>query len=640
MRNTSLPGAIIRAGLLFVVSATMAFAFPSARGGSRMAYEPTSGSVILYGGISGADSSAKRYDFDDTWQWTGRRWVRLYPANSPGGRSYASMAWFAPLDGIVLFGGQTNGEPNGDTWLFKGGNWSQLNPGGTPEARRLAGIAFDSTRNRLVLFGGSNKLTNVYDTWEFDGLSWTRTSSAGPQLTNPQLAYDASRDTLLLIGNNSSNARETHRYNNGTWEKLAPTKQPSCVVESAMVYQEHSQRIVHIGGACSGFGTDETWEWDGADWIKLDPKPGVGTVFSHSAAYDVARQETIVFGGTDFVVRNSTYRFRDSVFTPAGSILATPGPRSLFVMESDPGRGVVWLYGGQNESAGYFDLWKLQNGNWSNATTSDIPNVCASPAGTFDTDRGRLVLLCEDSSTYEWDGEKWYTFASLKNKPPSSRFRSMAYDASAKKTLTFGGFNGSSYERETWGWNGTEWTRVSRNSQPKSRALANMFYDPISKKTYLYGGIGQASSEDRIIRYGDFHALEGDKWVEMKTGTFPPARYGAMDGLNPESKKTVIFGGKNEKEEYINEQWEWNGSAWAKLANTNSPSARMNGGLSWDPAAGAMSLYGGYAGLYFSELWALRGGRWELDQDELPGRRRPRIGPTRGGSDRGTQAID
>lgn len=623
MLNRSLPGAFLRAGLLFVVTATVAFAFPAARGGSRMAFDPTSGSVILYGGISGADSAAKRYDFDDTWEWTGRRWVRLYPETNPGARSYHHMAWFAPLNGIVVFGGQRNGEPLNDTWLFKDGEWTQLQTNESPSPRRLGTMAFDTARNRLVLFGGASKTENLYDTWEFDGISWIQTSAAGPEITGPQMAYDASRETMLLIGNSrTASERQTYRLVNGAWEKLSPEKQPTCITESAIVYQEHNGRIVLIGGSCAGFGVDETWEWDGENWIKLETKPGIGPVFSHSAAYDAARQETLIFGGSDFVLRGSTHRFRDTAFRTAQGVRVDPGPRSLFVMESDPRNGVVWLYGGHTESADYYDLWKLENGNWSNASTFDIPTVCTSPAGAFDSDRGRLVLLCEDSTTYEWDGTKWYTFTDTRNNPPGARFRSMVYDASLKKTLTFGGYNGITYERETWAWDGSNWTRIAKNNQPKARALATMFYDPISKKSYIYGGIGQPTEEDRVVRYGDFLALQNDKWVEIKTGTIPPGRYGAMADLNPVSGHTVMFGGKSEREEYLNEQWEWNGSSWTKVETANTPSPRMNGGLAWDPGAARMSLYGGYAGLYFSELWALRDGQWTLDRDTPPGRRR------------------
>lgn len=636
MHIRNMPRALLSAALLFVVSATAVFAFPSARIGSRMSYEPATGSVILYGGVTMPDSSGKRHEFDDTWQWTGRRWVQLFPANTPGGRGYHSMAYFRPLDGLVIFGGNRGGEPLDDTWIYRNGNWSQLTPATSPTPRFSAATAVDTDRNRIVIFGGFNKTAALFDTWEFDGVSWIRTNEAGPKITNATLGYDSSRDTMILLGLNDKFERETYRYTNNGWTKLSPAKQPTCITEATLILQEHNEKLVLVGGSCSGFGSDETWEWDGSTWVKIEAKPTAGAVYGQAATYDAARQEVLIFGGADFTPRSTTYSYRDARYVLVATPETDPGPRSLFVMQRDSVRNVVWLYGGHTESSDYFDLWKLQNGKWTNARTSDIPNVCGSPFGAFDSDRGRLVILCEDSNVFEWDGEKWHSFSNVSTKPPGARFRSMTYDANLKRTITFGGYNGALYEKETWTWDGTKWERIAKNNQPKARALAVMFYDPISKKTYLHGGIGQPSSEDRVTRYADFHVLDNGRWTEIKTGTIPPARYGSMVATNPETGRTLVFGGKNEKEEYTNEQWEWNGSAWVKLETGNTPPPRLNGGLAFDPSTGSMALYGGYAGLYFQELWLLRGTQWTVVRDTPGSRRRsafpaPRRGAARPG---------
>ena len=140
-----------------------------------------------------------------------------------------------------------------------------------------------------------------------------------------------------------------------------------------------------------------------------------------------------------------------------------------------------------------------------------------------------------------------------------------------------------------------------------------MFYDPVKKKTFVYGGIGRPTTDDRITRYADMWSFEGTKWLLLKgIATVPPARYGAMTSVEPVSGKILMFGGKSGTEQYINEQWLWDGTTWTKITPANSPSSRMNLGLTVDPSTGKLSLFGGYAGYYYSDLWTFDGSTWTL----------------------------
>ena len=61
----------------FVVGAAFA-AHPTARTGTRMVFDDALGRIVLFGGEADADSSRIRHDLNDTWEWTGTRWVRIY----------------------------------------------------------------------------------------------------------------------------------------------------------------------------------------------------------------------------------------------------------------------------------------------------------------------------------------------------------------------------------------------------------------------------------------------------------------------------------------------------------------------------------------------------------------------------------
>src|SRR5690349_2141772 len=44
-------------------------------------------------------------------------------------------------------------------------------------------------------------------------------------------------------------------------------------------------------------GTQETWEWDGADWRRAAAGSGPSSFGEHAMAYDAVRQRVVVFGG-------------------------------------------------------------------------------------------------------------------------------------------------------------------------------------------------------------------------------------------------------------------------------------------------------------------------------------------------------
>jgi N-acetylneuraminic acid mutarotase len=114
---------------------------PAARGSHTMAYDLSSGRVVLFGGNPARD---------DTWAWDGKTWVQIAEFGPPG-RENAAMTG-SPA-GLILFGGAASQAVFGDSWEFDGKHWTQKQDIG-PAARMGQALAFDSVRNRLVMFGG------------------------------------------------------------------------------------------------------------------------------------------------------------------------------------------------------------------------------------------------------------------------------------------------------------------------------------------------------------------------------------------------------------------------------------------------------------------------------------------------------
>lgn len=607
-----------------VLSASSALASPPARIGAGMAFDPTTERMVMFGGLSEADVAQKRYSFDDTWEWTGRRWVQRATATSPAARAGVVMDTDFNRDRILLFGGGTNISEESlefnDTWSYRDGVWTRIETPSAPPARRFAAGAFDNARDRLIVYGGLvGRDTVLRDTWEFDGTSWTQVGQDGPDISGVELVVNqATGETLLTgIGVTSTSTFEPrmYRWEGGTWVRLEPTTLPVCLSQTAMVWQEQTGRVLLHGGSCpTGAQNSDTFTWNGTNWEKVTTTGTPGSVFGQAMAYDPNRGETILFGGVDQFTRSTTYRFAGTRWRIELTSGFQPGPRSLMVLESATfnGETAQYLFGGLEDGFTRSDLWRFEGKRWRKVSAPNTPTDCSYPVGAFDSDRSRLVIVCENSNVYEYDGSTFKVFADQSTEPDSRRWSSMAYDPVRKQMVLFGGYTFPTYENDTWLWNGTRWTRAERKGLPDGRALSQLFWDPQSQRILMFGGIGRRSNDDAVKRYEDMWAFDGSRWTPITPATLPPGRYGAAVTWDPSRERIVMFGGKSTQEEYLNDQWEWNGSNWAQVQTTGTPEERMNSAMTWDPDREAIILYGGFRGKYFAHTLMLKDGQWTV----------------------------
>ena len=635
----------------FAFAAAASAATPAARYETRMAFDTARGRGILFGGITAVDTGTKQpYYLNDTWQWSGSRWTQLFPNHAPAGRSGEVLVYDSIRKHIVLFGGHNSTGDLNDTWIFDGLDWVQVDTPNAPPVRFLHGGAYDSARDRVVIFGGSQIITSgttttvnsIYDTWEFDGTTWRQIGGEGPHVAKPMLVYDEKHNQMLMLGIDASGNTLMYAYDAaaGTWGQLKPSTLPACVNEGVFIYDPVNDVPFFTSGICTAATTDnETLTWDGSNWTKLDVKINSGRLFGAAAAFDTSRDIVVQFGGAPpaSVPLSLTYIYTADTGWVTVSDSTVPGPRSLFVFATDPARNLIWLFGGLNEVTTFDELWQFQNGFWTkNTATDNAPVGCVTPNGAYDTDRQKLVIVCASSETFEWDGTAWKSFTNLKTLPSVRRFSNMVYDQTLKKTVLFGGFDGSNYLDQTWTWDGTQWTRVRNNPAP-SRQLTAMWWDPILKKTVIYGGLGRLTTEDRITRYDDMWTFDGNGWTQLKPSSGTPGmRFGAEVAVDPTTGHTILFGGIRvdtsppvppstlpvQVQVYANDTWEWDGNAWTRPTTDGVPPGRENGGLAFDPTLNTMVMYGGYGGYFLSDMWLLNGNTWRVRPEAGSGGRR------------------
>jgi Galactose oxidase, central domain len=245
---------------------------PSPREGAAMAYDAATNTLVLFGGTT-ALSGAQCCDLNDTWIWNGATstWTQVFPSMSPPARRFdgQGMAYDPNTGTVVLFGGTTTypgtGTKFGDTWTWNGltQTWTQQSPATSPTPRFGHGMTNDRAGN-IVLFGGTdNTPANLSDTWVWDGTTWQQQSPATAPAARGLLAmvYDPDLHKVVLFGGASSiYYNDTWTWDGLAWTHLTPATNPPDRYAFGMDYDNAAHAVVLFGGFSSGPALNDTWE--------------------------------------------------------------------------------------------------------------------------------------------------------------------------------------------------------------------------------------------------------------------------------------------------------------------------------------------------------------------------------------------
>lgn len=256
--------------------------------------------TVMFGGRPYSDAPP----FGDTWEFNGRCWLPITTDNAPPRRFWHSMVFDSHRNRIVLFGG---GDPDigiryNDTWEYDGTDWQQIATAHSPPQMLVRTMVYDGARNRTVLVGGAGISMSYNDTWEYDGTDWVQViTPTSPPLLGPHasMAYDAHRQRAVLTLENGTESLETWEYDGSTWAQVVTSEAPLARWLHSMAYDDCSQRTVLSGGYSpfagqSGADMNDTWEFDGNNWVQIDT-PQSPTPFGQPAmAYDTDFRRVIM----------------------------------------------------------------------------------------------------------------------------------------------------------------------------------------------------------------------------------------------------------------------------------------------------------------------------------------------------------
>ncbi|HEV2519378.1 MAG TPA: hypothetical protein VGX00_01990 [Thermoplasmata archaeon] len=336
-----------------------------------MTYYPTGHDVLLFGGYGCT------LVCNDTWSFAHGNWTDLVPSSTctsttcPSPRADAMMAYYAPLGGVLLFGGGLSffgvTHAFGDTWLFQGGAWRNISGtvGTAPSPRFDGAMTWDSLDNYVLLFGGSLATgATLGDTWIFNGTWHNISASVGTSPPSPRAGMAIANSPsgyILMYGGEAWNGTASVILNDfptsgcfplphvaywfygGVW---SPIKYPACPnlpfrpavttpgdpppcgrTGAALGWSPKNAHFVLYGGYGTTFTTtcsgpirelNDTWTYtappgtsiNGFAWAPSGDSGDPSNRSTMGYAADLTDGYFVLFGGTDGTnAFNSTWRY-------------------------------------------------------------------------------------------------------------------------------------------------------------------------------------------------------------------------------------------------------------------------------------------------------------------------------------------
>jgi Galactose oxidase, central domain len=452
---------------------------PSARYSAAFAYDDAAGVVVLFGGCGSSCRLA------DTWTFDGMSWSKCTSTNclsvGPSARYGASMAFDPATGTLVMYGGcSSTGCPSGETWSFdpaNGGVWFLLLSSSPAPARMQAAMTYDPQAGALLLWGGIEPGGGVVGGMGamFAGGTWS--DSVAPRAAaleeeplpvfGAQMVYDSARHVVVLFGgcpatsvNPSCSAgslfASSWTYANGTWTIACTQCGPPPRWDAAMAYDAVDNYTVLFGGcpdiaagnnSCAA-PMNDTWIFR-TSWTQLRLAHAPSVRADAAFGWDGFDRYDVLYGGWAGGIGgvntslNDTWTFVNGSWTqcvvatapplPACSLApGSPTPGGLFgaVMATDPTTGLLYLYGGMGNPGGPMPsnaLWQFIGlVGWNLLTHGPVAVYDAAMA--FDANLGNLIVVGGlTSSGQPFDGTQLllgylpntgYTWAVLTNPAP------------------------------------------------------------------------------------------------------------------------------------------------------------------------------------------------------------------------------
>jgi hypothetical protein len=600
---------------------------PAARYGHVAIYDPSSNNMAIFGGGTGTTLQC----LNDTWLLEGANgaggsptWVEMSPSGTlPAARIHSSAVYDPTTNSMILFGGFNCSKTYyNDVWLLSNANgvggtpaWKKLTTFGTPPStRESSAVAYDSVNNVLMMYGGDGNSVDDGDVWTLSNANgtggspvWTQlapTGTAPMARTGVQAIYDSVHDRITVFGGFYKSVTLTDTwaltFANGiggapAWTKIAPTGTAPSVGYYSASYDTSANAMYIFAGSSSATklaGDDHAFTLSNANGIGTSAwtRGGPATRYAQSAFYDSVSNGMFVFGGQhsltntnfsdywelhDAVGSNNLSWTSVTVATVKGG--TRPASRGGHVGLYDSVSNRMMIFGGEEgfPSPCVNDYWVLTGANnvvgakptWvSEPVSGTLPAARAHHAGAYDPTTNSLIIFGGYGCASNYFNDVWvlsnanavsgtlaWTQLSPTGPGPSARESASAIYNSSTNTLTvFGGdAGGTTPFGDLWilsnanGTGGTPaWTEITTTGGPAARSGHTATYDSVNNLMTIDGGWnGTALLADTWVL--SFANGQGGTpaWTQIVPLTTPPARRFHSAIYDAAQNQMNIFGG-------------------------------------------------------------------------------------------------
>ncbi|MBL8753600.1 MAG: hypothetical protein JNK15_09885, partial [Planctomycetes bacterium] len=214
---------------------------PAGRASSAIAFQPTTGRAVLFGG-----SSQSGQDLGDTFEFDGHGWIHRTPTTSPSPRRGHSMAFDPATKRVVLWGGQTAiGNSLTDTWAWDGLNWTQIPVASPPAAATWSAMTHHGGTNPGLLLVTMDA-TGTSRTYLWTGSSWSPQNLGGGPFTGGfALAHVPMNGHTYLQGGSGG---ELYNWNGSQWSLVTQMGTPGNLTGQSLVWSHNTSKLMVVGG--------------------------------------------------------------------------------------------------------------------------------------------------------------------------------------------------------------------------------------------------------------------------------------------------------------------------------------------------------------------------------------------------------
>jgi hypothetical protein len=215
-----------------------------------------------------------------------------------------------------------------------------------------------------------------------------------------------------------------------------------------------NQILLFGGSDVSDTALAETWTYDGLDWAQASPTTAPPARTNHAMIYDAGNGRVLLFGGqNETVYFNDLWQYDGNNWSVATVVGTSPSPRALHSMAYDTDNKLVFLFGGRSPTGDLLaDFWSFNTttNEWSEITTLG-PSARQATSLIYDPVRGDLVLVggvtehgdLVLNDTWHYQDPAWAE-ASPSPVSPNAAYHHLVYDQVEKAIILFA--NGESWQ--------------------------------------------------------------------------------------------------------------------------------------------------------------------------------------------------